>query len=96
MWLHPQIRLLGLQSKSNHYKAPTLHIIYQHQLEGAPTLDLLASIEGDTNPLIYQHQLDRDTNPLIYQHQLEDHKSLMKIIKLYKKTLNGLTLKKSF
>ena len=37
MWLHPRIRLLGLQSKSSHCKAPTLHIVYQNQLEGAPT-----------------------------------------------------------
>jgi len=36
--------MLGLQSKSNHCKAPTLHTIYQHQLEGAPTPDLPAVI----------------------------------------------------
>ena len=43
MWLHSRIRLLGLQSKSNHCKTPNLHTIYQHQLEGAPTPNLLAS-----------------------------------------------------
>jgi len=70
MWLRPQIRLLRLQSKSSYCKAPTLHIVYQHQLEGAPTPRFCSTY-------CKEHQLLLPSTQLIDLQRLNKNKSII-------------------
>jgi len=57
--------LLGIPSKSSHYKAPTLQPLYQHHPKGVPTLDLPAPIRRSTNPYKFCSIDCKEYQPLI-------------------------------